>query len=60
MKIERYRWVVPTEAAAGPMTIEAQLFYSQVPSSVGEYMGLPATEYAPIKVNEATLTIDIK
>jgi len=59
-KIEKYRWVVPKEAAAGPMTIEAKLFYSQVPSSVGEYMGLPATEYAPIKVNEATLTIDIK
>ncbi len=59
-KVERYQWTVPAEAAAGKMKIEAKLFYSQVPSSVGEYMGLDADEYAAIKVNEASLSIDIK
>ena len=59
-KIERYKWAVPKDVAAGPLTFTAQLFYSQVPSSVGEYMELDAGEYAPLKVNEATLTVEIK
>jgi len=56
-KIETYTWKVPEDAASGPVEIEARLFYSQVPSSVGEYLGMPAGEYAPLLVNAAGITL---
>jgi hypothetical protein len=59
-KIENYTWAIPEGIAPGPVTIKATLFYSQVPSSVGEFLGLPAFEYAPILVNTATLTLEVK
>ncbi len=59
-KIESYTWAIPENIAPGPVTIKANLFYSQVPSSVGEFLELPADEYAPILVNTTTLILDIK
>ena len=59
-KIENYTWAVPEDIAPGPVTIKASLFYSQVPSSVGEFLKLPAFEYAPILVNTATLILEAK
>ena len=58
-RIENYTWAVPENIAPGPVTIKASLFYSQVPGSVGEFLGLPAGEYAPILVNTTTLTLDV-
>ena len=52
-KVEEYSWRVPGDVAPGPVTIEARLYYSQVPSSVGEFFELPADEYKPILVNQA-------
>ena len=59
-KIENYTWAIPENVAPGPVTIKASLFYSQVPSSVGEFLELPAGEYAPILVNTTTLTLEVK
>jgi len=44
----------------GPVTIKASLFYSQVPSSVGEFLELPAYEYAPILVNTMILRLEVR
>ncbi|MBW1719720.1 MAG: hypothetical protein JRJ43_09185 [Deltaproteobacteria bacterium] len=59
-KIENYTWAVPGDIAPGPLTVKASLFYSQVPSSVGEFLELPAGEYAPILVNTTTLILEVK
>ena len=56
-KIETYSWKIPQDISPGPVTIKAILYYSLVPSSVGEFLQLKPSEYAPIKVNTATLTI---
>jgi len=59
-KVENYTWHVPTDIVSGQVTIKAGLFFSQVPSSVGEFLKLPADEYAPIPVNTATLILEAK
>jgi hypothetical protein len=59
-KIENYTWVVPENIALGPLTIKASLFYSQVPSSVGRFLKLPASDYTPILVNASHLKIEVK
>jgi len=59
-KIENYTWSVPAEVASGQLTIKASLFFSQVPSSVGEFLELPAFEYEPIPVNTATLILEAR
>ena len=58
-KIETYTWTAPGKLPSGTLTIVARLYYSQVPSSVGEFMKLPADEYAPILVNEASLSLTV-
>jgi hypothetical protein len=57
-KIETYAWDIPKNISPGPVTIEAILYYSLVPSSVGAFLKLEPSEYAPIKVNTATLHMD--
>ena len=56
-KIETYSWNIPEDVPPGPVIIGATLYYSLVPSSVGEFLHLMASEYARIKVNTATLSI---
>jgi len=58
-KIETYTWKVPADIAPGPLTIKATLYYSLVPSSVGEFLKLPASEYKPKKVNSARLILKV-
>jgi hypothetical protein len=59
-KMEDYSWKVPADLPKGKLTIKASLYYSQIPSSVGEFFKLPETEYAPILVNSAETDIEIK
>ena len=42
------------------MIVTATLYYSLVPSSVGEFMKLPSYAYEPKVVNAATLALDIR
>ncbi len=55
-KVETYTWRIPEDAKL-PITIKATLYYSLVPSSVGKFLGLPESEYRPMKVNETTLIL---
>ena len=59
-KVENYAWKVPSTVAPGPVTITATLYYSLVPSSVGEFLKLPKSEYAPMKVNSATTVVSVE
>ncbi len=56
---ETYSWKLPQEMAAGPVTVKASLYYSRLVSSVGEFMKVPAEEYAPVTLNfhETTFTV---
>ncbi len=59
-KIEHYTWKLPENLPKGRLTIKANLFYAEVPSSIGEFFKLPKTEYGPILVNSARLTVNVK
>lgn len=59
-KVETYTWKLPKNIAKGPLTIKATLYYSQIPSSLGEFMKLPKEEYKAIVVNEATLKVEVR
>jgi len=54
--IENYSWKAPDDIAKGPLILKAALYYSQIPSSVGEFLQLPEDEYAPILVNSFDLS----
>jgi len=58
--VETYSWSVPDGVPAGPLEVKAVLYYSLVPSSVGEFMGLPESESAPRIVNSAAVTVAIE
>ena len=59
-KIENYAWQLPSGVAPGNLTVKANLFYSEVPSSVGEFFTLPESEYAPILVNSAEVQVKVQ
>ncbi|MGB9712688.1 MAG: multiheme c-type cytochrome [Dissulfurimicrobium sp.] len=59
-KIEHYSFNLPKNLPKGALTIEARLYYSEVPSSVGDFFKLPKEEYAPILVNENRLLFAVK
>ena len=59
-KIETFIWNVPDDAAPGRATINAAILYSMVPRSVCEFLGLPDSEWKPIKVNEASIEVKVE
>jgi len=59
-RTENYSWSLPKDVAKGPLTVEARLYYSQIPSSVGEFFKLEKSEYAPILVNSNRLRFEVK
>ncbi len=59
-KIDNYTWQLPRGVAKGKLKVTANLYYSEVPSSVGEFFKLPMSEYAPILVNSAEVEVDVK
>ncbi len=59
-KVEKYVWKLPKGVAKGKLKLSANLYYSQIPSSVGEFFKLPKSEYAPMLVNSAEVVIDVK
>jgi hypothetical protein len=47
-KTETFTWELPADIAKGPVTIEFKMYYSLVPSSVGEFLGLEESYYTVI------------
>ncbi len=58
-KVETYSWEVPEDIAPGAVKIKAVIYYSLVPSSVGEFLKLPPSEYEAKKVNTTGITINV-
>ena len=59
-KVETYTWSAPKDFSAETVTITATLYYSLVPSSVGEFMELPTYAYEPRLVNAASIVLNVK
>jgi hypothetical protein len=59
-KLETYTWTVPATFSGQTADITATLYYSLVPSSVGELMKLPSYSYEAKLVNKASLTLKIR
>jgi streptogramin lyase len=56
---ETYAFTVPDDAAPGPITVTGTLWYSRLVSSVGEFLKVPAEEYAPVLVNRFETTVTV-
>ena len=59
-KNEQYLWVLPHDLKIGKVAIEATMYYSLVPSSIGSYFDLPSSEYESIIVSTAAINILVK
>ncbi len=58
-KTETYTWEVPADIASGTVTIEFNMYYSLVPSSVGEFLELGEEYYTAYSTGSSSLTIDV-
>jgi hypothetical protein len=58
-KLETFTWTIPNDAAPGPMTVRAALFYQKLPTPVAEFLGVPKEEAEPLEVNFHETTINI-
>ncbi len=59
-KMEDYVWKLPADVPKGKLTIKAALYYSEIPSSVGEFFKLPKSEYRPIPVGSSEMSVNVK
>jgi hypothetical protein len=59
-KIETYTWSIPENLSPQEIIVSATLYYSLVPSSVGELMKLPSYSYEPRLINSASLALNVK
>jgi len=48
---ETFTWTLPQDAAPGPLTVTAEVWYSRLVSSVAEYLAVPREESEPVKIN---------
>lgn len=58
-KIETFTFKVPENCSPGKMKVIATLNYQLLVKSVGEFLGVPPSEYEIIKVNEHSTEIEI-
>jgi hypothetical protein len=59
-KEETYILTMPKDFSGDALTVDATLYYSLVPSSVGKFLELPAYAYEPRFVNSATMVLNVK
>ncbi len=58
-KLETYTFEVPFDAAPGPMTVTAKMYYSRLVEPVAKLLNVPEEEYEPILVNSHSTTIEL-
>jgi hypothetical protein len=59
IKSEKYSWQLPQGIPTGSLRIEATLYFSLLPSSVGEFFNLPDTEYEPMMVAREVYNLNV-
>jgi hypothetical protein len=58
-KIETFTWQLPEDIAEGKVTFQAVLNYQLLVTPVGEYLQVPAEEYATHVINTASTWIEV-
>jgi hypothetical protein len=58
-KIESFTWQVPEEVAPGRVNVDASLNYRRLVQSVAEFLGVPAEEIEPVRINSATTWVEV-
>jgi hypothetical protein len=58
-KLETFTFNLPYDVAPGEMTVTARLNYSKLVAPVGEFLEVPAEEYATVPVNQHSTTITV-
>lgn len=58
-KQESYTWQLPQNVASGEVKIDFNMYFSTVPSSVGDFFELPEHDYAPKIVGSDSITINV-
>lgn len=58
-KVETFSFTLPMDVAPGAMTVKAQLNYQKLVGPVGEFLEVPAEEYAVIPVNDHSTKITV-
>ena len=56
---ETFSWKLPDALPAGPVTVTARIYYSRLVSSVGDYLAVPAEEWAPVEINTHQTTFTV-
>ena len=57
---ESFSWSLPEGVAPGPVTVTATVWYSRVVASVAQFLEIPAEEFAPVKMSDHAVTIEVK
>jgi len=57
-KTETFTWELPADIATGPITIEFKMYYSLVPSSIGEFLGLAESYYTAYPASSGSIIIN--
>ncbi len=58
-KVETYTFNLPFEVAPGKMKVTATMYYRLLVKPVGEFLGVPESEYQKVFVNEHSTEIEI-
>jgi nitrate/TMAO reductase-like tetraheme cytochrome c subunit len=56
---ETFTWTLPPDLPPGPTVVTAEVYYSRLVSSVGEYLGVPREEWEPISVSAHSTTFEV-
>jgi len=58
-KIETYTWTLPDDIPEGRVRCVAEIYYSKLVKSVGEFLGVPAEEMEPLMVNRTETWFEV-
>jgi nitrate/TMAO reductase-like tetraheme cytochrome c subunit len=56
---ETFTWKVPDDAADGPLTVTATVYYSRLVSSVASFLKVPPEEYEPVTINSHSTVFQV-
>jgi hypothetical protein len=58
-KVETYTWEIPDDIALGTVRVVAEIYYSRLVKSVGEYLEVPAEEMEPVLINRTETWFEV-
>jgi hypothetical protein len=58
-KVESYTWTLPDDIAEGKVRVVAEIYYSKLVRSVGEYLEVPAEEMEPMLINQTETWFEV-